>query len=883
MTIFSHEVFIYFKGGRFFMTVENVNQYDEMIDEALDDITSETENSSSNQETSNPYYLNKGLLDEGHDFDFTGAYFHFNETYQAKGIKDDKIDYFYNKIARDNIYLKISRNQDKKVELVFTWCIKENNTYNHHNSFKIDFLLNTGDEKEIKALNKKVSFSGNRNKNPASDGSYVSFVDDLLSQIVENDCLEVFKNQDFEFPEIIDEDEDDEDNLSDVIQSFDEYPEDIKSEALKLSKEGNLFEELQNSVELTHQGHSTSRNALILQETSVFVVEGVHGLLDGDTGEGKSDLAFVIGYNFPDKYVKILRNISPKNIYYDCESYNDDYNILIFDDLPLNDDMINILKELADNTKKIKELKTVINGKSQTFRLEGKFIVILTYAKKIPDDELANRLFNIGVIVEDGNEKSKVKHKIRDNNIIGGNFNPLIERSRLIIKASIHDLIEKEMNIFNPFLSIFNPEAYNNRDVNHFINMVKSKSFFDYYNLKRIKINDELSITIGSYEDFRFVNEIWSEDGEAQKFKLSEKQKQILKKLPEFSHDEAFDYVEGIKKEYNAIQSRKARSTLLEDLPTIKALSKSLGINTNTLRNLLDKSSEHSTYKSLIENNLVDKIQLDENNSKSPNIYYKIKNDGNALISSFDNVEDVDYQFQHYFNHSLGKQKIIINLLYYCNILLNEIGYEYLKNYCDNHDDIISLDDYDSYFNLLEGFFDGLNYDKCCIELDKSSLHDLNQMIRFNDEIKNAIHEKFDDNDDVDDEAIFKIEDKKNEKSQNQNQDDIKILNDEININKIDKISDEAIFEDIGVDVNLAIQIYDLLSSGDKTLDEIRNRICEYLNPEDVDSHSLALKVEVHMKKLEDNDFVKIASYSNGMMKYTLDDKFIEAFNEGDD
>ena len=859
------------------MISKNKNPFDEMMSDAITDITSETENSSSREETSNPYYLNKGLLDEGHDFDFTGVYFHFNESYQAIGIEDDN-EYFINTKAKDNIYLKISRNKEKKLEINFTWCIKENNAYKHKNSFKIDFLLNTGEEKEIKTLNQKVSFLGSLNGNPSSKKSYTTFVDDLLSQIVESDCLEVFKNLDYDFPEDIDEDADVEDNLSNGIQSFDEYPEDIKSEALKLSKKGNLFKQLQKSVELTHQGHSTSRDALILQEASVFVGDGVHGLLDGDSGEGKSDLSFVIGYNFPDKYVKILRNISPKNIYYDCESYNDDYNILIFDDLPLNDDMINILKELADNTKKVKELKTVINGKSQTFRLEGKFIVILTYAKKIPDDELANRLFNIGVIVEDGSEKSKVKHKIRDNNVIGGNDNSLIERIRLIIKASIHDLIEKDMTIFNPFLSIFNPEAYNNRDVNHFSNMVKSRSFFDYYQRKAIKINDEFSVIIGSYEDFIFVNDIWSEDAEAQKFKLSEKQKQILKLLPEYSNDEAFDYVEKLKKEYYETQSRKAKSKLLENTTTNKALSKALGINTNTLRNLLDKSSEHSTYKSLIENGLVDKIQLDEDKKNSPNIYYKIKNDGNALISSYNTLEAIDFQFQEYFNHSLVKQKVIINLLYYCNILLNEKGYNYLKNHCDNHDDEISLTDYNSYFNLLESFFDGLNYDECCIDVDKSSLYDLTQMTKFDDEIKNAIHEIFNDDMSLSDEDDFKSIEKKNEKSLNQNQDSIKLLNDEINNNKSIKKLNRTLLEEINVDYTLAIAIYELLSSGNKTLDEIRSSICEGLNPEDVDSHHLALKIEMNVERLYMSDYL---DYNN--QRYELLDSFNDLICEGDE
>lgn len=862
------------------MTKEK-NQFEEMMSDAIDDITAETEKTSSNQDASNPYTLNKELLNSGHDFDNEGVYFHFNETYQAIGIDGNK-DYFTNTKAKDNIYLKIARNQDKRLEINFTWCIKENNSFKDRNSFKVDFLLNTGEKKDIKALNEKVSYSGERIGNPSSEGSYVKFVDDMLSQITNSPCLEVFKNQDFEFPEAIDEDETLDDELSDDIQSFDDYDEDIKKEALKVSKEGRLFKELQNSVKLTHQGHDTSRDALILQEASVFVGDGVHGLLDGDSGEGKSDLSFTIGNNFPKKYVKILRNISPKNIYYDCESYNDDYNILIFDDLPLTEDMIVILKELADNTKKIKELRTVINGKSVKFRLEGKFIIILTYAKKIPDEELSNRLFNLGVIVEKASEKSRVKQKIRDNNVIGGNSNPIIERNRLIIKASIHDLIEKEINVFNPFLSIFNPEAYNNRDVNHFINMVKTRSFFDYYERRQIKVNDELTITIGSYEDFRFVNDIWSEDVEAQKFKLSEKQKQILKLLPFKTQDEAFDYVKDLNDEYQQIQSRKSKTKYLEDKPTIKALSKVLGINQNTLRNLLDKSSEHSTVKSLIENGLVDKIQLDEDNPKSPNIYYKIKNDDNVLISSSNDVEDVDFQFQDYFNNPLVKQKIIINLLYYCNILLNEKGYDFLKSYCDDYDAKIDITDYNSYFTMLNDFFEGLNYDEMCIDVNSASLDDLNLMNGFNDEIINAIGETLDDDNSLSNSNDFKMLENSKENPSNQKQNHISILNGETDINKINKNLNRDKLEEINVDFDIANAIYRLLSSGDKTLDEIRSSICKNLNPDDVDSHSLALKVEMNVERLYMNDYIDFYHQKYEILP-SFDDLVLNDASEGDD
>ena len=83
--------------------------------------------------------------------------------------------------------------------------------------------------------------------------------------------------------------------ISDVINSFSEYPEDIQQEAMKILNDGLLFEEIQNSVSLTHQGDYTSRDALILMEASLFVdgkgntLNSVHGLIGGDSGGGKSD------------------------------------------------------------------------------------------------------------------------------------------------------------------------------------------------------------------------------------------------------------------------------------------------------------------------------------------------------------------------------------------------------------------------------------------------------------------------------------------------------------------------------------------------------------------------------------------------------------------
>lgn len=859
------------------------NNFDEMGASALEVIDEDLKKDSIDEVYQNPYSLDAKLLNLGYDFDSNGVYIPYNYKYDEDNPKRDNRD----------IYLKLERNPDKKSEMIYSWTSKEDGKYRILKSFSRPNILSTEEvkynakeDKMTAKINSSISSNGILVGLNRTDDSFRDFFFELYENISNSSCLEVFKELDFEFPEMPDEDEDIDDD-SDVINSFDEYPEEIQKEAMTILNDGVLFQELQKSISLTHQGHKTSRDALILMESSSFVGDGVHGFLGGDSGEGKSDLAFAVGYNYPDKYVHILRNISPKNIYYDCETYNDDYNIIIFDDLPLTEDMINILKELSDNTKKVKELRTVINGKSQVFTLEGKFIVILTYAKNIPDEELKNRLFNMGVIVEKSSELSLVKDKIRENNVIGGNENAIVERNRLIIKASIHNLIEKHMRVFNPFLSIFNPDDYNNRDVNHFINMVKSKTFFEYYQRRQIKVDEDIEITIGAFEDFAFVNELWSEDAEVQKYKLSEKQNQILKILPEYTQDEAYDYVEKLTQEYCDIQSRKAKNKLLEDEPLKKSLSKKLGINQSTFYNLLDKSNEKSTAKSLIELGLADKIQMEDINH-SPNFYYKIKDEGNDLNHSKKSIETIEIEFQQTFIDSFIKQRVIIDLLYYCNILVNERGYIYLKNYCDNYDEEIDVKDYDSYFNFIECFFDGFSYEEYSINLNDASLEDINNFNGFKKEIYDALlpdDEKNKEGMPSDDGSIFQQLSKTKENPSIDDVDAKSLLKKESNSNNSIDIENKGILAEKGIDFTIAKEIHALLSKGEAlTLHQIRTHICRYENPDDYNSESLSLKVEVNVKRLVKYDFLDIVSYTNKAESYMTNDKLMKALNlEGDE
>lgn len=850
------------------MTTENTN-FDAMMTNALSNVDETLEEVKENQERANPYKLNQALLDEGCLFDNEGAYFHFKARFQSEGVKPEMLDKFLEEKARDDIYLFVSRNPDKKLELNCKWAMKTPDGFIKARGFKLDFTLDIGDEKTLKALNKKVSFSGIKNKNPASDGTYIAFVDYFTNLISENNCLDVLKEDVFEFPEVIDDEELDNVELDNIPQSFKDYPEDIQHQAMKIIENGTLFQEIQESVSLTHEGHKTTRNALVLMESSLFVGDGAHGLLGGASGMGKSDLAFAIALNFPAKHVHILRNISPKNIYYDFESYDDDYNILILDDIPFNEDLVNLCKELTDNTKKVKELKTVINGKSKTFRLKGKYEVIITYAKTIPDEELANRLFNIGVSIVDKDEsKDFVKEKIRDNNITKGNENLIIERKRFIIQACIHYLLEQDMSVYNPFLSIFNPINYNNRDINHLINMTKARTFFEYAQRKQIKVNDELSITIGSYEDLNFVHDIWARDEEAQMFKLSERQKAILDILPEMTSDEAFKKIDEINLELNN-QSRAYKKSIMDKNPFAKSIARELKCNVSTLKHDLDRVSE-GTHKSLLEIGLVEKIQLDENNSKSPNFYYKVKDEGASSFPHKSNVQDSKIQFAHSLNSSIVKQKIILDILIYANIIINDRGIHTLKKYCNEYTQNIDVEDYSQVFDFLQGFFDVLNYDENTIDLSVSSSSDIMQMMKFHDELIKSLQKKETRSHDPEDTKICTSKEII-ESSLNGNQDTNKKANSNFPILHIDSLRFQERMKEINVDVELAQKVYAHLTSGAKTLQEITNYICECLDPEDFNEETTPLKVDMHVNRLYMNDYL---DFNN--QRYELQESFIE-------
>ena len=737
-----------------------------------DDIIEDTDSESSDDscsiyKLSDNLLSGDNLLDAEYTYDETGVYVPYTAKYQAIGCKNiDGVFYNYEDhqnsgsrfLTEDDIYLKIHRVEDTKAAILIkcTWVRKVNNEYVPFNSFNIECTwgeildkyakLDTNGNIKSNKLNQKASATGRDAMLPASDGSYVNFIDDVRRDILLAPCLDVLKDKNYEWPEIPDEDEED---IVNVPQCFSDYPEEIQDGAMHLINNNLLLDNIIRTVSYVQEGNNGFKRSLILIPTTPYVKEPQQTMLDGKRGAGKTSLILEIAKNFPDKDIFHYQSFSAKNIFYDKDKFNPDgVNILILDDVDFNDEnKVASLKILTDNTKRVKTLHTVINQKAVEFKLTGKFLCILTYAKEIPDEELANRLHNSSLIVAD-DEKGAIKEKIKTNTITDIRDNAAVMRMREYNKAAIQYLSEKNMKIFNIFTLFLDVESLGNRDIPDLISTIIANSFYNYSNLKTITVND-VELVIGSFKEVEDNLKIWEAD-DYQSEKLSAREKECLNILPEMTITEAEAEVTKCINELGTISSYPAAKRHIESkFYTKDRIAEVMGINKHTLTNFLDRNSKDGvTTRSLVERGLVEAIIIEDNIRYPNKIYYRPIRETAGTSSNPKNNMDVGMytEYTSMINTSNAKESILINMLIYVNIILNETGYVYLKKYCSSNDKKLDKDDYESYYNFIHDFVDGLS-ESHCIDINAASVDDLitstEEMEKILGDVPDDVHEKF--------------------------------------------------------------------------------------------------------------------------------------------
>ena len=135
------------------------------------------------KEKENTIYNVKELAEDGYLYDDTGIYIPY--THKQEHDSDSR-----------DIYLKVSRNPDKKCELIYSWVMKKKDIFKVLTIFKSDKLINEADKK----FNGSLSIAGSEAGLNLCEDCYVNFANEFKSKIIFTDGLEVFKELFFEFP-----------------------------------------------------------------------------------------------------------------------------------------------------------------------------------------------------------------------------------------------------------------------------------------------------------------------------------------------------------------------------------------------------------------------------------------------------------------------------------------------------------------------------------------------------------------------------------------------------------------------------------------------------------------------------------------------------------
>ena len=832
----------------------------------------------------------KVIVPAKYDYDESGIYVPYTVKYQAIGCMDyidgvwyEDEDHKTKFHTADNIYLKIERIRETKKAILIkcTWVRKAADEYMPFNSFNIectwgDILdtyakFNKDGKVTSNKLNQKASMTGRDAMIPASKGSYVAFIDDMRRDILLSSCLEVFKNADYEWPEISDDDIED---AADIPVTFMDYPESIRNGAMQLINNNLLLDNIIDNVASIQYGNEDVKKSLILTLTTPYVLEPLHTLLDGKRGGGKTALIMEIVKNYPDGHIFHYQSFSAKNIFYDKDKFNPDgVNILILDDPNLNnDERVETLKILSDNEKPVKTLKTVINQKAVEFELTGKFLIIITYAKEIPDEELANRLHNTSLIIAE-NERIPIKYKIRDNAATDIKNNAAVMKIREYNKAAIHYLSERKMRIFNPFNLFINVDDFNNRDITDLISIILAESFFNYSNLKSITVNESIELVIGSYDEVEANLKSWDED-EYQSEKLSSRQKEIMDMLPAYTDNEAETKVKEVLDEIADYDSVNAKKRVIESkFYTINRIAKEMGLNSSTVNNALNRNHKQgSTTRSLAEMDLVHKIQIDSSHMQThPNIFYKPITETEGASSDNDSniYVAMDTAFTKQINTLEGKQSILINLLIYVNITLNKKGYTYLKKYCNNYVKRMATDDYDSYYNFIADFMNGLTDDHC-IDIETASIDELRisaeEMKKINRYIPADISDKNTKLSNISEDAL------------NENQTEDELCNDDMNSIHSSSFKNKATIEEMGYDFSIVQIISDILRYRYATPDDVLSKYEEFDIAPDGSDDDKVIQIVTDLKKMAADKLIK-KSMMNGQTVYEITERQYDFIN----
>ena len=501
------------------------------------------------------------------------------------------IPYIYRnpEYSDENEYYYSVEKEGKKY--LVSWKIKEpkNDIYALCEAYSTTKFINVAD----KDRNKILGYNGANGNLPRDKNTIKEFWSNIIP-FLNKYKVKSLLDENFEILQQEIESESEEEKY--IYKTFEDYPEEVQKEANDILNNLDFIEEVLNTINWKHEGDKKTMIIELLSCGSLFIHEPVHQYKDAKKGKGKTNGSNEIKGILPDQYVVDLPSFSSKSIYYHSTTIlHPEFNFIFLDDIVLNEDKDELLKLITDNNRPMKSHKTVINGKPVEFILIGEYLVIMNRADTSNmNDQLFDRLY-LNELENDENHEIKVKNKIKQNSILETNV--FLEKKRTMIKCAIQKLVDNNVKIFNPYLIFLNIKHHANRNINHYLGLIKAKTFF--YQYQRSNIDD---IIIGSIEDMEFVLSKVSESFETQKNKLDHVERSII------------DFLK--KNKGNEFK--------------LKELEKPIGMSNEHIKN---KIFGKDGKMGLEAKGYVSVIQKDPNNIRSPYYVQYVENDSTPFKS----------------------------------------------------------------------------------------------------------------------------------------------------------------------------------------------------------------------------------------------------------
>jgi len=187
-------------------------------------------------------------------------------------------------------------------------------------------------------------------------------------------------------------------------------------EAERILKEGLPFKYFIDTFRKDHEGDlSVARcMALIFAASTVSNGDGLHGLISGKSGGGKSHAVGRMIAQLPDTY-KFEGPFSEKYLYYSGEDGGgiNEGSVIAIDDKTLSDTLQEIIKEYTTKYQDGMPYKTVVNQKPKNLKIPPCISFVLLKVDDPGDDQILNRMIQCRVN-EDEDKAKRASLKIQE-------------------------------------------------------------------------------------------------------------------------------------------------------------------------------------------------------------------------------------------------------------------------------------------------------------------------------------------------------------------------------------------------------------------------------------------------------------------------------------